>query len=459
MQSFWTLMTISSLGAQPGSTRQVPMQRGRGDYAAAEQSANTAGSFAMLAMSVVGLLVAVVAVVFGGGWKDEVRFGLVLLGLTAPLRLYTDTHEVLIQSVKRFDVMSATVVLKAILALVLQTAAVWAFGFYGMFLGVVCIEVGGLVFWYRSGIISRDRPAWRFQIDRARLGELISFGAPILVYAQVWLLFQAVDQLIIASALNLQQLGFYALAVSVTTYILYLPKTIGGVVFPRMAERFGQTGKLDDIHHYATNVQRMLAYVLVPLAVAGGFFLLPVLVPQVLPSFQPSIEVIKIMVAASFFMALMNMPIKVLMTAGYRWSLTAIAFACLVLNAGLNVLMVVVLDKGLEGAALATAISYFVTFAVTTGFSLSRSLPWRTVFAHIGEIVVVFAYCYVVLRGLETLIGDSPQLVLDVALAALKFGLFCVAMIPWLWVAERRVDAVTRLRKPVEGALGKLRRR
>src|SRR4051812_18494296 len=120
MQSLWTFMGLSSLGAQHGSTRQVPMDRGREDFRAAVVAADTGATFSLAAMAVLGALVAVVAVVFGGGWSEHVRLGLVLLGVTAPLRLFTDTHEVLIQSVKRFDIASATVVVKAFAGLVMQ---------------------------------------------------------------------------------------------------------------------------------------------------------------------------------------------------------------------------------------------------------------------------------------------------------------------------------------------------
>ena len=447
MQSFWTFMTITSLGAQPGATRQVPMLRGRGDYRAAQVTANTSATFSISMIAIAGVVLAIVALAFGSGWDEQVRWGVLLLGVTAPLRLFTDTHEVLIQCVKRFDIASATVVLKALLTLVFQTLAVLAFGVYGMFLGVVIVEALGVVYWMRIGIISFQRPAFRPQISWLRLKELISFGAPILVYAQVWLLFQAADSLIVAGALSLRQLGYYALAGSVTQYLLYLPRSIGGAVFPRMAETWGRTGRLEDIHHYATEVQRLLAYVMVPLAVGAAFFTFPVLIRHLLPAFDPAVDVVQIMVAASFFMALMNMPIKVLMTAGYRWSLTAIAFVCLLLNIGINVLMVVVLDLGLEGAATATAISYLVTFVLTTGYSLSRVIPPREVVVHLGEIVLVFVYLYGALRGIEALFGSAEgSLIADTALAALKFAILVVVMLPWLWLAERRVQGISRLR-------------
>lgn len=453
MQTAWTFFSIAPLGAQHGATRQIPAHRGRGDFAGAEAAAGTGASFSLAAISVLGCVVAAVAVLIGGSWAPELRFGLILLGVTAPLRFITDAHEVVFQAIKRFDVASTTVVVKAVLALTLQTAAVYALGFYGLFLGLVAIELGVFALWLRMGIISRRRPAFRFGIDRIRLRELIRYGAPIMVTAQVWLLFQAVDSLIIAGALDVRHLGYYALAVSVTTYVLYLPKSIGAVLFPRMMESFARTGEIGSIQHYATDVQRLLAYMLVPLAVAVGFFAFPVLIRHALPEFEPAITVVQIMVAATFFMALMNMPIKVLLTAGYRWSVTALVLVCLAVNAGLNYAAVVLLDQGIEGAAVATAVSYLVTFLLTTGFSLSRDLPLRRVALHLAEMLVVFANTYGALRLVEWALG-SPEvgLIPDAGLAALKLGAFLLLMAPWVILAERRLRGLTMIREVLRHA-------
>jgi O-antigen/teichoic acid export membrane protein len=454
MQTFWTFFSIAPLGAQHGATRQVPAHRGRGDFRTAEATAGTAAAFSLSMISITGLVVAMVALVAGSDWPPELRFGLVLLGVTAPLRHLTDLHETMMQAVKRFDIASAAQIVRGVGALTLQTLAIYLLGFYGLFVGLVAIELALFVLWFRTGAISRSRPAFRLVFDRVRLRELIRFGAPILVYAQIGLLFQAVDSLIVAVALDVKQLGYYALAVSVTAYILYLPKSISGALFPRMAERFARTGRLDAIHHYGTDVQRILAYVLVPLAVAGGFFAFPVVIRHALPDFSPAIEVVKLMVAGSFFLALMNMPIKVLITAGERWRLTGLMLGCLALNAGLNYLAVVVLDEGIRGAAVATAFSYLVAFLVMSGYSLSKVLTVGRVALHIGELVAAFAYTYAAMRLIEWVLG-SPHgnLPADAALACGQFAAFVVLMSPWLLLAERRVGGLSVLRRTLVGRL------
>src|SRR5207244_7054297 len=98
MQTFWIFLTIAPLGAMQGSTRQIPAHRGRGDYVGAAAIAATGNSFSLATVAGAGALVAACAVVFGSGWAPEIRFGLVLLGLTGPLRLLANCHDVVFQA-------------------------------------------------------------------------------------------------------------------------------------------------------------------------------------------------------------------------------------------------------------------------------------------------------------------------------------------------------------------------
>ena len=460
MQTFWTLLTIASLGVYQGTARQIPAHRGRGDYESSAEVADTGGSFSLVAIGVAGTLLAIVAVVFGGSWAPEIRWGLVITGLTAPLRLLCDYHESLMQATKRWNVSAVLELVKGVATLTLTTVAVIWLGFYGMFVGLflmIGIEFG---MWRQFRLISWRRPAFHWSIQWGRVRELLSYGLPILIHGQIWYLFLAIDNLIVASFLDVRQLGFYALAVSVTNYILYLPKSIGATLFPRMTERFSSSGEVGSVRHFAVDTQRLLAFLLVPLFMGAAFYLLPVLIRQGLPDFVPAIPVVHIMVAASFFISLVNMPIKLLITTGLRWQLTGLMALCLGVNAVANYLAVAVFDWGLSGAAGATAFSYFVTFAVMTAFSLSRSMTRRATAGQIFELLAVFVYTTGALWGIEALFGagNGPPLH-DVGVALLKLTVFTLAMVPWMALAEKRYGALTTIKDLSASATRALRAR
>jgi O-antigen/teichoic acid export membrane protein len=459
MQSFWTYMSTATLGASAGTGRQIPMRRGREDYAGAASASDSGSSFSVLATAVLGVLMVIVALIFGGSWPAQTRWGLVLLGLTGPIRQFADNHKMIIQATKRFRASSVTAVVEAAIMLTVQSVCVVAFGFYGMFVGILFSILGLYALWVRQGLVTWTRPAYARRYDRAEIRELIKFGAPLMVQGQIWLLFMSVDNLIVAGYLSVADLGYYALGVSVTGYLLNLPRSVGSALFPRMAEEFVRTGDIRSIRHYATETQRLLAYLLVPVFLGASFFGLPVLIRHGLPSFDAAIPLIRIMVAASFMIALVNMPTKVLTTAGYRWGITALSLFCLVANGAFNYLAVATFGWGLEGAAGATVLGYVVAFLLMTGYALSRAFTPREVALHIGELLLVFVYTIGACWGIEALLGNGGGgLVPDTALAVAKLAIFLVVMLPWFVLSERRYRGPSRLAELATAGLRKVRR-
>jgi O-antigen/teichoic acid export membrane protein len=457
MGTFMTFFGLMGLGAYDGASRQVPTHRGRKEYDQAADVSDTAGSFTLAAMAVGGVIVAVVALVAGGSWAPPVRWGLVILGLTGPLRSLTDCHDFLIQATKRFDASAAGLLLRAVVTVTVQTACVYFFGFYGMFIGLMVGTVLVLVMWRRMGLTSFRRPAFRWRIERSPLLEVLAVGVPIMIYSQIWQLFLAVDNLIVAGFIDVKNLGYYALAVSVTSYVLFLPKGIGAALFPRMLERYAPSGDIRSIRHYVTDVQRILTFLLIPPAIASLYFLLPVLIRQALPSFEPAIPVIHVMVVGSFFISIVQMPIKMLIAAGYRWRVTGLMGLSLALNAGANYLAVAVLDGGVRGAAIATSVSYATLFLIMTTYGLGKAYSRREVALHIAQLLAVFAYLMAALWGTETLFGPGGGSVAhDIAIGVTKLVVCLVALTPLFVLAQRRYRAFSTIFDLLRSAFGKV---
>ena len=464
---YWALMTtfalvlnLAPLGAVDGAGRQIPFHRGRGDHAGAAAIADTSSSFGLAATTLAGLVGAAVAVAFGSGWSPEIRYGIVLLGVIAPLGELRDAHDGIMQATKRFRVTSIVVIVQAVVTITLQTLLVALAGYYGMFAGQVVIALSALLVWNRLGLTSISRPAFRWRIERRRLRELIHFGLPMMLQGQLWVLFLAIDNLIVAGFLSVTELGYYALACSATTYVMLLPKGVGGALGPRMAERYGATQDAGWVGSYGAEVQRVLGYVLIPLLVGAAFYLMPVLIRHALPAFLPAIPVLRIVVAGSFFISLTTIPIKVLLTSGYRWSVTVITLVALGFNALVNYIAVAVLHDGLKGAAVAVAISYFGAFAAMTTFAEARTRSVRSAVRTLIAIILAFAYLSAAMWTIEMLFGASaPGLVPDALLGLLKLAVLTVTLSPWMFLIERRSGAISTSASMLNAAVAKLKDR
>ena len=227
-----------------------------------------------------------------------------------------------------------------------------------------------------------------------------------------------------------------------------------------MLERFAPSGDIRSIRHYITDVQRILSYLLLGPTIAALYFLLPVLIRQALPAFEPAIPVVHIMVAGSFFISMVQMPTKVLIAAGYRWRVAWLQIGSVAVNAGANYLAVAVLDGGIKGAAIATSASYAVLFLVVTIYALSKALEPREVILHVGEVLAAFAYLMGALWAIETLFGPGGGSFLhDSAIGVLKLAICLMLLSPWALVAERQYGALSTIKGLLGGGLRKVRTR
>jgi O-antigen/teichoic acid export membrane protein len=310
-----------------------------------------------------------------------------------------------------------------------------------MFAGLVLATLAAFVYWSAVGLALPRAPAFAFRIDRARLGELMRIGFPILVYSQIWVLFSSVDSLIVARFVNVTNLGYYALAVSVTSYVMLLPNSIAIAIFPRMQEQFARREHAA-VRQYVVDVQTMLALVLVPLFIASVFVGLPVLIRQALSAFDPAIVVVQIMVAGSFLLALVQIPIEYLITTNRRWQTTVLMIACLAVNAAANLVAVTVLHGGVRGAAIATVLSYGVVFAAATTYALVHEVNRPELLAHTTVLLAAGTYTVGVLWVVEMLVGHGRSASADIALALAKLGLEIVLLAPLGLLAERRYGTV-----------------
>lgn len=464
----WTLATslmvfvsILPLGMSSGATMQVPAQRGRGDYRTAAALADSAFSFTIVAFAFGGLLMAAIALVFGQGWSPQLRYGLLLLGLLAPLRSLADCHTLVYQITKRFRAAAAGVLLTGLIVLTAQTAFVYVIGYWGLFLGVAAATAGSLLLWRSMGLAGFRRPAFRFRVERSCLRTLLPIGVPIMALSQIWLLFMAVDSLLVARLLNATSLGYYALATSVTSYIVLMPKSIATALFSRMQERYAPRSDAAAIRRYATDVQGILALLVLPVLVGGAFFLVPALVRQVLPAFIPGIPALRILAAGSFLIALVNMPMEVLITTGRRWGVTSLLFACLVVNALANYVAMGVLGEGIRGAAVATASSYFVVMLTSSVYSLQALYGAAALGRHLAVVLGAFAYTIGSLWSVELAFRVQNNVAVgeDIGVALAKFAVFLVLMAPCFVVVERRYRALTIVRSLLSATVHSVRTR
>jgi O-antigen/teichoic acid export membrane protein len=206
---------------------------------------------------------------------------------------------------------------------------------------------------------------------------MLGFGGKSYVQTLAATLHLRIDQFICAYFLAPADVGLYAIAVNFATLLMKIPEATGTVMFPRLA------GSEDRQAHAATTrVCRSTLFILLlgvlAFAVAG-----PILIPLVYgAAFQGAVRPLLILLPSILLMALYQLLTRNFTSRGKQQVNILAASVALVLNVGLNVLLIP--RFGIAGAALANGLSYgtaalvlLVAFVRDSGHTVAETLIVR----------------------------------------------------------------------------------
>ncbi len=194
---------------------------------------------------------------------------------------------------------------------------------------------------------------------------LLAVGLPMFLYAGSNLLMRTLDRVIILRFLGTEPLGFYSLSVLLLGLLLYLPDSVGYVLYPRLVQRFRETDH--DLESIRGAVERPLRAIslVVPGLCGAASLAAPAAVMLLLPRFEPAIAPMRAACFGAAGVALANLAAIVLMTLGRHLLLVPAALAFTALGATLA-LAAVRLGYGITGVAWASFFSFLVNGLVLT---------------------------------------------------------------------------------------------
>ncbi len=168
---------------------------------------------------------------------------------------------------------------------ILSIILVWKFGLLGLCIRALILVISefGLLYSYRPIKVA---PSWNYN----QLKLLLKTGLPIFIVGQIRPLWTTITRNLIFSLGGPLQFGYYALASMVNGALGIIPNSIGSVMYPRMSIQYGE-GKPVDIIIKSVIKPTLLLFVTLLIAAFGIYFLLPVVVPRLLPKYVNGIEV------------------------------------------------------------------------------------------------------------------------------------------------------------------------
>jgi O-antigen/teichoic acid export membrane protein len=270
-------------GILNGLNRELPYFIGRGLREDAELYGAAAQAWAILVGGLVGICMLIASgwYIFHENWQYAAGFAAMAFA-SFTLFYVTNYLQITYRTRGDFVQLSGINVTKNAFSLV-SVLLVKFLGYYGLCVRLFLVEgINLILHWHGRPL--RVKPRW----DRQRLISLFKIGAPIFASGQLYAWWIVLNSTLVLSYFHTRGLGLYQLAVITGSAIEILFSSLGQIIYPRMAEAYG---KKEDIRALVALARRPLVYLVfltLPLVVAG-WFLLPSVVPLILPKYHEAI--------------------------------------------------------------------------------------------------------------------------------------------------------------------------
>jgi len=259
--------------------------------------------------------------------------------------------------------------------------------------------------------------------SRAAIGSMWTFSIPLIVSTWVGLIgTQWINYAIIKYYLSFSDLGLYSLASQVAGVAQQVTIISSSLLLPHFAVLVSRRQQ-EEIRR---QVERVVPYGLLGFALllSVGVLAAKVGLPLVFgPSFTGAVQPLILLLVASMGLALFNTFMPLISAYGETWVLTGITLASALVNLAGTLLLVP--SYGINGAALATVLTYGSAAAFMLAVVQRRlGLPILR-FAALGLPVVVVALCGALLDDLLGFyLAGLAGLVVSTYVLVVTFGLF-----------------------------------
>jgi O-antigen/teichoic acid export membrane protein len=443
----WQLLAIVRMylsywdaGVARGAERQLPALAAT-DRAEFERCRDTTYTFVIATMTTANLVV--LAASFFWPWPADVLvlWGVRAMTIIAIVEGFSNMMEAsALRTPARFRLLSVQVFVSETLFAVLSLPAAYFVGLWGL-LGALFLSLAFKPIYMR--MTTGERFHLRWDTDRA-LG-LWRIGFPFTIFVILYKTFDSVDRLLVVRGGDLESLGQYSVATMAAVFLSQVPLVISTVLFPRTMGRFA-TGTDRELVRYFQQAQ-LCVHVLLSVASAACYFLLPEVVRHVLPAFTAGIPALKITAVGAIFVGITQLPIQYLVASDRQWSLAVtIGVATAVYFSG-GVAIAHWYGSSaawLQVVAWSRLIAYVLLAGLVTAWALHvlRAISW----AWLGEIAAVTLYLATLPLVIDTLgPADATTILGSAARATVQLALYAAGVAPVLLLLERRTGAVTHL--------------
>ena len=441
----WNLMIVvisygekAQLGLLDGMNKALPLMRGEGRHDRTDAMKDSVFWTTLVLAGLAGLTTWVLAWFVPPAFASALRIVSVVVFLQLPFAYIFS----LLRADNRFGLLSAGAASLSILSsiLILVVAFRSSDHLQGALVGLAGAYLPVVLYLFAAG---RYRFAPR--IDGASLREALVLGVPVKMLGVIDAVFLSVDRWVIAANLGGQTLGFYALAVMVSSLLCLVPGSVASVVYTRMLERFAVGRDPRAVRTLLVAPLRALAALILVLS-ACAMIVVPVVITVFIPNYAPSIPLVRTLVVGGSFLSIGLVSATYLTAINRQVLMMKIQVAATIVSLVGNTLAVRA-GYGVQGVAIVTSLAYA---CVGLGFTIrafqlacrGRAEVVRLVAYLIVPVVVMLAATIVAHLLFPAGGGTAHEIVTGLERLAVVGG--CVLVGLWLVNRDGELLAIVR---------------
>lgn len=384
----WNALTLvleygmqSHFGTLQGLDQKVPARVADGDREGLARLQRAA----MFNLVLGGVLYATLVGLYFARSPGQIRTfwgaaGIALAIVSALLTNLSNFHTSILRSHGRIEVVSVWYVIQGLVGAVLGVALVPWFGAWGLLWGWVIATLIATEYARRQG---RDVTTMTPRPGRESL-RLLEVGLPMFLFVGLTFVMRSLDRVIILRFLGTENLGFYSLAAMAIGLLLYLPDSVGYVMYPRLLKRFHESGGDPGVIRAPVHQALGAVAIALPACCALAYLAADDSVLWLLPKFREGVPALRILCFGAAALGLGNLCAIVLMVLRRQQLLIPVAIGSVVVGAAAMVASIYA-GFGIRGVAWSTLAVYTLHSAVMVWLAFGR------LHDHAGERLVWLA--------------------------------------------------------------------
>jgi len=366
-------------GSLSALKREIPFCYGKNDFIQAQRIRNLVFSQYMGTVLISTFFIFCVVTFFLSDRYSPLFIH--VLWLVCPLIIlqsFVDAYlENLLRTDNRFDILSRSEIFKSLVGFLIMLFLIWFWHLYGLIASMIlATSLKGIYIYFKTDY--HFSLVWDFK----ELKRLLRIGFPIIFGLILLTFFNSLDRILILRYLDTQQLGYYALGLTFSKFLLIIQNGVYSVLEPNIYRLYGETGEVGDLKKIVWEPILIMSF-LYPLILGLAYLVVPYVIRIFLPNYLPSLICSKIMILGSFF---------IIYTEGFYTFIVAINRQGLIIKiTGLGILFSVALNYffiqmgwGIMGVALGTVGTNMIMGIIYMLFTVSHFSQGRRERIHLS---------------------------------------------------------------------------